>query len=334
MIIIELNRLYKKIKLIMGIKHLNRFLRDFCKKSIRPMHFHELAGKTVVIDTNNYLYRFLGENTLLENFYLMISLFRYYNITPIFVFDGKAPQEKKEILQIRREKKYYARKEYNKLKAKLKDTVTAQEHDEILSNMTVMKKKFTQVRLNDIKLVKMLMMNYGVNYIDAEGEADALCAKLVVKKIAYACISEDMDMFVYGCPRVLRYLSLIHSTVICYEYKGILSELNLNTKEFREICVISGTDYNYETAKNTSLINTLKHFKKYKKSKSNIDFYDWLEENTNYIQDEIILYSTLSMFDLKYAEIPKNLLRNNVCNKVKNNIMLREILKKEDFIFV
>ena len=52
-------------------------------------------------------------------------------------------------------------------------------------------------------------------------EADELCAKLVVKK-AFACLSEDMDMFVYGCPKVLRYLSLLNETVVVYTQKDML----------------------------------------------------------------------------------------------------------------
>ena len=32
-----------------------------------------------------------------ENMYLMLSIFRYYNVIPIFVFDGKPPPEKKRV---------------------------------------------------------------------------------------------------------------------------------------------------------------------------------------------------------------------------------------------
>ena len=41
----------------------------------------------------------MGENALLENFYLMISIFREYNIIPLFVFDGKPPKEKNDLLK-------------------------------------------------------------------------------------------------------------------------------------------------------------------------------------------------------------------------------------------
>ena len=48
--------------------------------------------------------------------YLMLTVFRYYNIIPIFVFDGKPPPEKKDLLQKRKEDKQDAEEEYNKLK--------------------------------------------------------------------------------------------------------------------------------------------------------------------------------------------------------------------------
>ena len=83
----------------MGIKHLNQYLQNNCKNSIKQIGFSELKYKKIVIDTSIYLYRFLGENALLENFYLMISIFREYNIIPLFVFDGKPPKEKYDLLK-------------------------------------------------------------------------------------------------------------------------------------------------------------------------------------------------------------------------------------------
>ena len=32
-------------------------------------------------------------DSLIEKFYLMSSIFKYYNIVPIFVFDGKPPRK-------------------------------------------------------------------------------------------------------------------------------------------------------------------------------------------------------------------------------------------------
>ena len=100
----------------MGIKHLNKFLRENCKNSIKCISMSELSGKKIAIDISIYLYKYVGDDSLIENMYLMISIFRYYNITPIFIFDGKPPTEKKELLKRRRENKLDAEKEYNRLR--------------------------------------------------------------------------------------------------------------------------------------------------------------------------------------------------------------------------
>ena len=107
-----------------------------------------------------------------------------------------------------------------------------------------------------------------------------------------ACLSEDMDMFVYGCPRVIRYLSLLNHTAVIYDMKGILENLGITQKELREICVLSGTDYNSlndESKNSPTIYTTLNYFKKFHKGKNNIEFYDWLIENTDYIKDNEIL---------------------------------------------
>ena len=55
--------------------------------------------------------------------------------------------------------------------------------------------------------------------------------------------SEDMDLFLYGCPKVYRYLSLANSTLILYNTENILQILNCTIEEFKLICILSGTDY-------------------------------------------------------------------------------------------
>ena len=110
--------------------------------------------------------------------------------------------------------------------------------------------------------VKNLIRAYGATYYDAIGEADELCALLTVKDKVWACLSEDMDMFVYGCPRVIRYFSLLNHTAVLYDLNGILTSLGISQKELREICILSGTDYNIECEDSNLLTTTLKHFKK------------------------------------------------------------------------
>jgi flap endonuclease-1 len=322
----------------MGIRYLNRFLKDNASPSIKLCKLSELSGKKIAVDISIYMYRFASDDTLIENMYLMLSVFRNYNIIPIFVFDGKPPPEKRELLQKRKDDKQEAEEEYIKLRRTLEINKDMDDADkqEIIYNMDMLKKKFISINKNDTEKIKKLIRAYGATYYDAPGEADELCAMLTIKEKVWGCLSEDMDMFVYGCPRVIRYISLLNHTVVIYDVKGILHNLGISQKELREICVLSGTDYNLECddTKNT-LTNTLKEFKKYHKSKSTLDFYDWLNLNyNNYIKDFDLLKKIYDMFDLNV-----NHLNIKVFEKIKiqNGQILKDeiksILKTDGFIF-
>ena len=331
--ILQTNKYIIRI-LIMGIPYLNLYIKqNTTKKSIYKQSLSSLYGKIISVDISIYLYRFLGENALLENLYIMMSLFRYYNITPIFVFDGKAPIEKYKLLIKRQNNKDYAEKQYNCIKEKIKDIHSDKEQEELYKRMQILKKSFIRLKTTDYIKIKELMNAFGVLYIEANGEADALCAKLVIKKIAYACLSEDMDLFVYGCPRVIRYLSLINETFVIYNLNNILLELKLSFNEFKEICIISGTDYNINTNNNINLYKILEYFELYKNSKDfkYIDFYTWLDNNYNFIENIYSLYDTYNIFLTNNVEFKK------IKVKIKNEINLdkiKEIMKPEGFIFL
>jgi flap endonuclease-1 len=326
----------------MGIKHLNRFLREEAQQCIKFISLAELSGKKIAVDISIYMYKYASEGTLLENMYLMLSTMIHYNIVPVFIFDGKPPPEKKELLQKRKEDKQEAEKEYNQLKKQLENkTIDDVEKQEVVNNMDILKKKFIHIGKNEIDSVKRLIRAYGATYYDAPGEADELCALLVIKNKVWACLSEDMDMFVYGCNRVLRYLSLLNKTVVLYDTKDILNSLGITQKELREICVISGTDYNYNENKNddnskkgSSLYKTLAYFKKYHKENSEMGFYKWLKENKDYIQDYENLLNIYNLFELNQDHTHLTIFENI---KIINGPILKEdirnIIKIEGFIF-
>jgi flap endonuclease-1 len=314
----------------MGIRYLNRFLREHCVEGINKIPLSDLKGKKIAIDTSIYLYRFIKENALLENFYLMISIFREYNIIPLFVFDGKPPKEKNEILKKRKDDKLIAENKYIELKEKL-DSADKKDIKQIKENMEILQNDFIKISHTDIENVKELMKSLGVSYIKAPSEADKLCAKLVCTQKVYACLSEDMDLFVYGTSRVLRYISLLHKTVIMYDMEIMLSQLNLTLDEFKSICIISGTDYGM--CNENSLFKTLKYFKKYKKSKET-DFYEWLDENTNYVDNIYNLYGIILLFSLNDMPEYTDFKKINIMNSPIDESILKNVLKKENFIFI
>jgi len=323
----------------MGIRNLNSFLRKNCNNSINCIHLSKLSGKKIAVDISIYMYKFASENCLIERMYVMLSIFRIYNIIPIFIFDGKPPTEKKELLIKRKKNKVESEKEYNNLQLLLKQNTRMDndEKQEILTTMDLLKKKFIYITKEDIQSVKELIRAYGLTYFDAPGEADELCAQLVINGQVWACLSEDMDMFVYGCSTVLRYFSLINHTVVCYDVINCLNELNLNTTEFREICVLSGTDYN-NSENSINIYNNMQLFKTYQSSTNFVDFknfYDWiLTRDKNYITNLELLQNIYRLFDLSETRETLSLFNNiQIINGPILKDVMRPILENDGFIF-
>jgi 5'-3' exonuclease len=117
----------------MGIQHLNQFFKEEANSndSIKFINLIELTGKKIAIDISIYMYRYSLENALIENMYLMLSIFRHYKIIPIFIFDGKSPPEKQNVLNQRYHEKKSAEDEYNILKNSLTDDMDAAERRRI-----------------------------------------------------------------------------------------------------------------------------------------------------------------------------------------------------------
>lgn len=356
----------------MGIRNLNRFIQQRCPDSSTRIHLRELSGKRIAVDTSIYMYRYSGEGALLENMYLMASVFRHYDIHAVFIFDGPPPPQKTELIELRRKKKDLAKKQYDALVEIIKEkkhapsaSVETTEIDDIEDTMRELKKQFVRLRDCDITNVKELLVSFGFATIDAEGEADVLCAKLSIKKRVDACLSDDTDMFVYGCPVVLRHISLLNHSVVSYDTREILKKLALTQQEFKMMCVVCGTDYTQtgtgapgamanlpvspETVfKKITKYKTLTAAEIQKHHNSGGGFYDWYSEHgagtgtgtgkKNTDTGAITYISNESMFDVispTGATVDSQYKQLVVLNRAdihKQRIV--EIMMKEDFIFI
>jgi len=297
----------------MGIRDLNKFIKNKCInknvynnniKSIECIPLKSLKNKKIAVDISIYLYKFAEDGRLIENMTHLIERFKYYKITPIFIFDGKPPEEKKKLLNDRYLKKIESEKEYKELEKSLEKEAKI-ENNEIQQKMDSLKKKCIFIKKEQTNLIKELISSKGGIYIQYTNEADELCAWLTKEKKVWGCLSEDMDLFVYGCSRVYRSLNLLNDTVVCYQTKSILNTLNVTLEEFKEICVLSGTDYSSELLKSHSLYQTYQYFQEYKKDKIQnflyIDFYPWLQKkHPEYIKNIEDLLNIKKMFDLSF----------------------------------
>lgn len=189
--------------------------------------------------------------------YFMISQFKYLNITPVFIFDGVAPAEKKGVLNARASVRENALEQYNRLDTLLhksdetstSSTATAAYSvccecpEQIRRRMQSLKRRFIRISNFELNELKRLMREFGVEYIESDGESDLLCAYLVKCGFAQACMSDDMDLFLYGCPVVLRHVNIWHSAGVEYTLDTILRDMAVSLHGFQMVCILSGTDY-------------------------------------------------------------------------------------------
>ena len=302
----------------MGIPKLNRYLNDNCsKQSIKKTHLKTLKGKTLVIDTSIYLYKFISNGDLLEQMYLFISILKSYDIIPIFIFDGKPPPEKRELLLKRHNDKKIVEGECKLLEDKLLTIENIEDKEKIETELLLLKKKCIRIKDEDIEKVKELMIAYGVKYIDAEREADELCGYLISNNIAYGCISDDMDMFMYKCKFIIRHLSLLNHTIVLYDYDKICDDLGITSDELTNILLLCGTDYNINIHQN--IYEVFKWHKEYNREEGKT-FYEWVKENKKDIKiceliklKELFTITTdLSLNDIEILNYDTNINKDNM----------------------
>ena len=323
----------------MGIKHLNKLLRKHCtSNSIQPISFQQFENKRIAIDASIYMYKYIEKEELVEKMHLMIATFtRQYNIIPIFVFDGKPPDEKKELIDKRREKRKEAQHEYNILKNMLSQT---RDYTTISSSpidyeqrLFALKKQTVKIQEYHIRKMKRLLNAMGIQYIEAEGEADVVCTELVLSNKVYACMSEDMDMLLYGCTRILRQPCFINHTAVLYDTPTIVEELNISLAMFRKMVILAGTDYNKSIMELHQAYDMyLQYIQLPIENSAEITFYEWIcKEHSKYEINIEELDKTSRLFELS-MENTNNIEIIDYANSVKNPDELQIILQEAGFI--
>ena len=319
----------------MGIRNLNKLINKKCKDIIIKYKLKELENKTIVVDISIYLYKYKSYTNLFGYMYNMLMLFKKYNIYPIFIFDGKSPDEKKFLIEQRKKEKKMNEIEIKNIEKSINNYKI--NIDKLNSKLLLLKKKVVKINKYDINNIKILFNMCNILYFDAEGEADFLCAELVKKNIAWACLSEDTDLFVYNCTRVLKNLDIINETVLFYDTSKILNKLKLNINEFRMICVVSGTDYFNNKCKNYNINYILNLYNEYKTENildNTCHFYKWLY-NKNIILEYILLFYIELIFSYENINLNKYINKLNekkVFDINNNNAMV--FLKNYNFIFI
>ena len=241
----------------MGIRRLNNFLEnndllkyhnnigDFIKSfKINGYKFFNTRNNHFVIGIDLMLYAHKYEyscESLYPGFLNQILNFLSNQIIPIYIIDGTAPIEKNRVIKLRNIRKDKINKKMEILKKKLEEkSLNINEKNKIIKQINKLNKSCINISPDHINnLIKMFNI-FNIPYIRANGEADNLIATLFNKNIINACLSEDMDILVFGCKKMIKFKS---NMIIEYDLEFILENLKINHDKFIELCILFGCDY-------------------------------------------------------------------------------------------
>lgn len=268
----------------MGIKNLKKFLRENCPEVIKKAHITDFSNEKIGVDISSFIYKYKavsGDEKWLQFFPGLICTMKMFNVHASFVFDGTPPKEKDREREKRKEAKENLQDNVVNLSVELdlyKEThnptpILLETMEKIRKNNKKVEKvtrllhagkkedpnyidvsaieKFIEkkekqiinISKGDIDDIKTMLTLFGVSFIQAPGEAEALCAYMSSKGKIKAVLTEDTDVLAYGVPIFLSNLSPNGECDVIY-LKDVLDALEYNFDQFRDFCIMCGTDYN------------------------------------------------------------------------------------------
>lgn len=267
----------------MGINNLYKILRKYSPNSFKTIPLKKYSYKKIAIDTNLYMYKYkiiFGENWL-RAFTNLVCCLRKNDIHPIFIMDSKAPIEKLEEQQNRRKEREKLKtklslieKDYDNYKTNgeitdlLRDICSSdKKHPKLLiskvfnettiiNKINTLKSQTVSVNKEDFNTLRQLLNVMKIPCFSATSEAEATCSYLNIKHKVSAVLTEDTDVLAYGAPKFLSGINTHNETFIEIKIKNLLEDLNMTQKQFTDMCIMCGTDYN----KNIPKIGPMKSY--------------------------------------------------------------------------
>jgi flap endonuclease-1 len=227
----------------------------------RRISLSEMSGKIIAIDAFNALYQFLSiirqpDGTPLKNrdgevtshmsglFYRCINLLEV-GIKPVFVFDGKPPELKRETILARSAARMEAEVAWKEALAE-GDVRRAWSKATRASRLTGMM----------IEDSRTLLEHLGIPWVQAPSEGEAQASAMVSMGVAHAAASQDFDALLFGCPRLVRNLAISGKRRLPRTNKfvnvdpeevlldKVLGSIGVSRPQLIDMGIMMGTDFN------------------------------------------------------------------------------------------
>ncbi|HLD83419.1 MAG TPA: flap endonuclease-1 [archaeon] len=255
----------------------------------RQIEISELSGKTIAVDSLNWLYQFLSiirqrDGQPLEDssgsvtshlsgiFYRSLNLMEA-GVKLVYVFDGKPPKLKEKTAEIRREARHEAAAKWKAAR----ERGDGEEAKKYAMRSSVITSEMLEES-------RALLDAMGIPWIIAPSEGEALCSVMAAKGDAYAAATQDYDAFLFGCPRVLRNLSISNVKRGIFPQmltlKDMTESLGITREQLILLGILVGTDYNPSGVKGIGPKKALVLVKKYPSANALLPHVKWPFEPT------------------------------------------------------
>ncbi|XP_040848793.1 LOW QUALITY PROTEIN: flap endonuclease GEN homolog 1 [Ochotona curzoniae] len=188
----------------------------------------DLAGKTIAVDLSLWVCEAQAVKKMkgtvpkphLRNLFFRISYLTQMDIKLVFVMEGEPPRLKADVINKRNQIRYGP------------SGKTSQKTE---------RSHFKLVLQECLDLLKCL----GVPWVQAAGEAEAMCAHLNAEGQVDGCFTNDGDAFLYGAQTVYRNFTMNAKDphVDCYTMTSIRNNLGLDRDTLIGLAILLGCDY-------------------------------------------------------------------------------------------
>lgn len=193
------------------------------------IHLQDLSGKTIAVDLSLWVCeaqtvkKMIGtvKKPHLRNLFFRISYLTQMNVKLVFVMEGEPPMLKADVISKRTQTRYGP-------SGKSRSQKTGRSH-------------FKSVLRECLEMLECL----GMPWVQAAGEAEAMCAYLNASGHVDGCLTNDGDAFLYGAQTVYRNFTMNTKDphVDCYTISSIKSKLGLDRDALVGLAVLLGCDY-------------------------------------------------------------------------------------------
>lgn len=254
----------------MGINGLKTLVTKYAPDSSVKIPLTEFSGRRIAIDSEQWIkanistvrkkiiyktdipneepnQREITKELINNMINLVIKLLRY-GITPIFVFDGKHPEEKQHTKEKRHAAKLKTKEKIDSLYTFLSNNPAAPNRDDVIAELRKNLCNYTYIPREDYFFFREVVKSIGVPYLLSNVEAEALCSALCIEGKVAAVYSTDTDNLAYGCPLMIEHfskeMSLDTHQFDCIRLDFFLKGLQIPHELFVDLCIMCGCDYN------------------------------------------------------------------------------------------